>query len=161
MINPWIIISLALLVIAVAGYRKQIKVTIWYLRRRWNVLEMEEKPTRCAEMPGGDVEGLKEIFMYLAKRLGGRCEFDHFIQYVDKNKYGRQLLSCRIISEGYQYHYRVMPSSGNRVTVTGHYETTPERHPLKHYFGINADLGIACKIFKMFYDEYGSQRYQI
>mgnify|MGYP001080628558 CR=1 FL=1 len=141
--------------------RNQVKITIWYLRRRWHLYEVEEEPTRCLTISDMSLDEIKEIFKYIAQRTGSRYEFDHIAQYIDRNKYGRQLLSCRIVEGGHQYHFRVMPSSGKGMVITGHYETTPDGHPVKHYFGINADLQKACKIFKKFYDEYRSQQYQI
>ncbi len=127
-----------------------------FLRRR---LRQPEESPACliVQDPPDD---LREAFRFMARRLGGRADFDHLFQTIARNAHGPQVLSCRIRNGGTQYHFRVMPVPAG-YAVTGHCEPVPERHPLRHYIGIGTDLVRACADFRKFYDEWRSLKFHL
>ncbi len=127
-----------------------------FLRRR---LRQPNESPACliVQDPPDD---LRDAFRFMARRLGGRADFDHFFQTITRNAHGKQVLSCRIRDGGTQYHFRVMPVPAG-YAVTGHYELVPERHPVRHYLGLRTDLVRACADFRKFYDEWRCAKFHI
>lgn len=107
-----------------------------------------------------NLDELREVFRYIARRVGGRAAFDHWLQTIHRNSHGRQVMSCHILQGRVQYHFRVMPTPQG-FAVTGHYEPHPLRHPLRHYLGVGTDLVRACADFRRFYDEWRNQKFHI
>lgn len=141
------------------GERRSFQVTLRALGLGRRV-RSRPPPMRCVVLADTDLAGLREMFLYAARRLGGKCDFNHWLQSVERGPGGPQVLSCRIVRDGHQYHFRVHREEG-RYLITGHYEPTPEKHPLRHYLGVSADPRRACRDLQMFFDEYRARSFQI
>ncbi|MEM3086182.1 MAG: hypothetical protein QXO51_06230 [Halobacteria archaeon] len=152
--TAWIGLALAIPLMAYVERRHFSLGT--FLRRRLNNPHESPSCLVVRDSPGD----LREAFRFMAGRIGGRADFDHLFQTIDRNDHGRQVLSCRIRDGRNQYHFRVMPVPLG-YAVTGHYEPLPGRHPLKHYLGIGTDLVRACADFRKFYDEWRSTQFHI
>jgi len=68
---------------------------------------------------------------------------EHLIEYLTSNGYGNNVVAWQDSGEiaslrlpdgfRFQYHIRIF----NDGEVRGHYEYTPEAHPLKHYYEVD------------------------